>query len=93
MASIARLRLRCRERGITEVTLAGTSIRLAPMVLLDSEQVRLARLYSSANYRATTHAVTLPIPRTAGMGSPRLRDDELITYLVTFLTQMLPEPR
>ncbi|MCK0439795.1 transcription-repair coupling factor [Gordonia alkaliphila] len=93
LASIARLRLRCRERGITEVTLAGTSIRLAPMVLLDSEQVRLARLYSSANYRATTHAVTLPIPRTAGMGSPRLRDDELITYLVTFLTQMLPEPR
>ncbi len=96
LAAIARLRLRCRERGITEVTLAGTSIKLAPMVLVDSEQVRLARLFSSANYRATTHTVTLPIPRTGGVGSPRLRDDELIDYLTAFLTTLLPrdtEPR
>jgi transcription-repair coupling factor (superfamily II helicase) len=93
LAAIARLRLRCRERGITEVTLAGTSIRIAPMVLLDSEQVRLARLYSSANFRATTHTVMLPIPRTGGVGSPRLRDDELIAYLSTFLTTLIPTPR
>ncbi|GAA3964882.1 transcription-repair coupling factor [Gordonia caeni] len=92
LAEIARLRLRCRERGISEVTLAGTSIRLSPMLLVDSEQVRLSRLYSSAGYRATTHTVTLPIPRTGGVGSPRLRDDELITYLSTFLTQVLPNP-
>ena len=92
LAEIARLRLRCRERGITEVTPAGTSIRLSPMLLVDSEQVRLSRLYSSASYRATTHTVTLPIPRTGGVGSPRLRDDELITYLSTFLTQVLPNP-
>ncbi|WP_448222868.1 transcription-repair coupling factor [Gordonia iterans] len=90
LASIARLRLRCRERGVTEVTLAGENVRLAPLVLVDSEQVRLARLYKSANYRATTHTVMLPVPRTAGMGSPRLRDDDLIQYLVTFLTTLLP---
>ncbi|MFT3663383.1 MAG: transcription-repair coupling factor [Gordonia sp. (in: high G+C Gram-positive bacteria)] len=90
LASIARLRIKCRERGVTEVTLAGTNVRLAPMLLIDSEQVRLARLYSSAQYRATTHTVTLPIPRTGGMGSPRLRDDELIGYLGTFLTTLKP---
>ncbi|MEZ5210758.1 transcription-repair coupling factor [Gordonia sp. (in: high G+C Gram-positive bacteria)] len=90
LAAIARLRLRCRERGITEVTLAGTNVRLAPMLLVDSEQVRLNRLYSSANYRATTHTVTLPIPRTGGVGSPRLRDDELVAYLTTFLTTLQP---
>ena len=90
LAKIARLRLRCRERGVTEVGVAGESVKIAPLDLLDSEQVRLARLYKGANHRATTHTVTLPIPRTGGMGSPRLRDDALIDYLVTFLTTLKP---
>jgi len=90
LAAIARLRLRCRERGIAEVGLAGTSVKISPLLLVDSEQVRLARLYSSGSYRATTHTVTLPIPRTAGMGSPRLRDTDLVDYLVTFLTTIKP---
>ncbi|ASR02360.1 transcription-repair coupling factor [Gordonia rubripertincta] len=92
LASIARLRLRCRERGITEIGLAGQGVKITPLPLLDSEQVRLRRLYSSATYRATTSVVTLPIPRTGGVGSARLRDDELIEYLTTFLTQLKPEP-
>ncbi|MCK8614819.1 transcription-repair coupling factor [Gordonia sp. C13] len=92
LASIARLRLRCRERGITEIGLAGQGVKISPLPLLDSEQVRLRRLYSSATYRATTSLVTLPIPRTGGVGSARLRDDELIEYLTTFLTQLKPEP-
>ncbi|MFT4086452.1 MAG: transcription-repair coupling factor [Gordonia sp. (in: high G+C Gram-positive bacteria)] len=90
LASIARLRLRARERGISEIGMAGTSIKISPMLLLDSQQVRLSRLYSSANYRAATHQVTLPIPRTGGVGSPRLRDDELVAYLVTFLQAIAP---
>nr|WP_245551748.1 transcription-repair coupling factor [Gordonia hirsuta] len=92
LAAIARLRLRCRERGITEVTPAGDSVRFAPLPLLDSEQVRLARLFKGAHYRATTSTITLPIPRSGGMGSPRLRDDELIDYLVSFLTTLKPTP-
>ncbi|MDL9938486.1 transcription-repair coupling factor [Gordonia sp. ABSL1-1] len=90
LASIARLRLRCRERGVAEIGLAGTGVKIAPLHLLDSEQVRLKRLYSSATYRATTSVITLPIPRTGGVGSERLRDDELIDYLTTFLTQLKP---
>ncbi|NLG45505.1 transcription-repair coupling factor, partial [Gordonia sp. (in: high G+C Gram-positive bacteria)] len=58
LAAIARLRLRCRERGVTEIGVAGQSIRIAPLLLLDSQQVRLARMYSSASYRAATHMVT-----------------------------------
>ncbi|MFW0791206.1 transcription-repair coupling factor [Gordonia sp. CPCC 205333] len=90
LAAIAGLRLRARERGIAEIGGAGTQIKISPMSLLDSEQVRLKRLYSSAGYRATTSVVTLPIPRTGGVGSPRLRDEELIEYLITFLKQIKP---
>ncbi|MCF8611515.1 transcription-repair coupling factor [Gordonia sp. HY285] len=90
LAAIARLRLRCRERGVTEIGLAGQSVKVAPMILLDSQQIRLKRMFSSAQYRATTHTVTLPIPRTGGVGSPRLRDTELIDYVVGFLQAIAP---
>ncbi|MGV9710703.1 transcription-repair coupling factor [Gordonia sp. NPDC003424] len=90
LAGIARLRLRCRERGVTEIGLAGTGVKIAPLNLLDSEQVRLKRLYPAATYRATTSVVTLPIPRTGGVGSARLRDDELVDYLTAFLRALKP---
>ncbi|GAA1481581.1 transcription-repair coupling factor [Gordonia sinesedis] len=91
LAAIAKLRLRSRERGVGEIGVTGTSVKLSPLPLLDSEQVRLKRLYPEASYRATTSVVTLPIPRTGGMGSPRLRDDALIDYLTTFLQVLKPE--
>ncbi len=92
LAAIAKLRLRCRERGVAEIGAVGTNVKVSPLHLLDSEQVRLKRLYSAASYRATTSVVTLPIPRTGGVGSARLRDNELIDYLTTFLTQLKPTP-
>ncbi|GAB05329.1 transcription-repair coupling factor [Gordonia amarae NBRC 15530] len=90
LALIARLRLRCRERGVTELGVVGTSVKIAPLNLLDSEQVRLKRIYSSATYRATTSVITLPLPRTGGVGSARLRDEALIDYLTKFLITMKP---
>ncbi|WAC54595.1 transcription-repair coupling factor [Gordonia sp. SL306] len=92
LAAIARLRLRCRERGVTEIGLAGTGMKIAPMTLLDSEQVRLKRLYPAAGYRATTSVITLPIPRTGGVGSARLRDEEVIDYVNGFLLALRPQP-
>ncbi|MXP22916.1 transcription-repair coupling factor [Gordonia sp. HNM0687] len=92
LAAIARFRLRCRERGVAEVGLAGTGVKISPMTLLDSEQVRLKRLYPSAGYRATTSVITLPIPRTGGVGSARVRDEELIDYLTTFLLALRADP-
>ncbi|GAC68567.1 transcription-repair coupling factor [Gordonia soli] len=91
LAAIARLRLRSRERGVTEIGMAGTGVKISPMSLLDSEQVRLKRLYPSASHRATTSVITLPIPRTGGVGSARLRDEELIDYLTTFLQMIKPD--
>ena len=90
LAAIARLRLRCRERGVAELGVVGTSVKISPLTLLDSEQVRLKRIYSSATYRATTSVITLPLPRTGGVGSARLRDDALIDYLTKFLITMRP---
>jgi transcription-repair coupling factor (superfamily II helicase) len=83
LVAVARLRLLCREYGITEIgAMSASTVRLAPMTLPDSAQLRLKRLYPGAHYRATTAVVQVPIPRDgAGVGSPRIRDLELVAMV------------
>jgi transcription-repair coupling factor (superfamily II helicase) len=80
LVAVARLRLLCREYGIAEISaVSASTLRLSPMVLPDSAQLRLKRLYPGAHYRATTSTVQVPIPRAGdGMGAPRIRDLELV---------------
>lgn len=80
LVAVARLRLLCREYGITEIgAVSASTIKLSPLVLPDSAQLRLKRMYPGAHYRATTSTVQVPIPReTDGIGSPRIRDLELV---------------
>ncbi|GFG74889.1 transcription-repair-coupling factor [Mycobacterium botniense] len=80
LVAVARLRLLCRSSGITEVTaVSEATVRLSPVTLPDSAQVRLKRLYPGARYRATTATVQVPIPRAGdGVSAPRLRDLELV---------------
>ncbi|WP_374230470.1 transcription-repair coupling factor [Rhodococcus sp. ARC_M6] len=85
LVSVAKLRLLAREYQLEEIAVTGTQIKVAPMALPDSKQIRLKRIYPSAQYRATTGLVQLPMPRTGGVGSDRLRDVELLQYIADFI--------
>jgi len=89
LVAVARLRLVCRAAGITEVSASSAAtVRLAPMTLPDSAQVRLARLYPGARYRATTATVQVPIPRAGGVGAPRIRDVELVQMVADLVSAL-----
>jgi transcription-repair coupling factor (superfamily II helicase) len=90
LVAVARLRLLCRACGVTEVSATGsgspTTLRVAPLTLPDSAQIRLARLYPGAAYRATTATVQVPIPRAGdGVGAPRIRDLDLLSWVTDVL--------
>ncbi|WP_197694094.1 transcription-repair coupling factor [Mycobacterium sp. 852002-40037_SCH5390672] len=94
LVAVARLRLLCRTAGITEVSAPSAStVRLSPMTLPDSAQVRLKRMYPAANYRATTSTVVVPIPRAGGVGAPRLRDVELVQMVANLVTALQGKPQ
>lgn len=94
LLAMARLRLLCRDAGIAEVTApSAATVRLSPITLPDSAQVRLKRMYPGASYRATTCAVQVPIPRAGGVGAPRLRDVELVQMVADLVTAMLGKPQ
>jgi transcription-repair coupling factor (superfamily II helicase) len=89
LVAVARLRLLCRAAGITEVSAASAAtVRLAPIALPDSAQVRLARTYPGARYRATTATVQVPIPRAGGVGAPRIRDLELVQMVADLVSAL-----
>jgi transcription-repair coupling factor (superfamily II helicase) len=89
LVAVARLRLRCRDSGITEVSApSAATVRLAPMTLPDSAQVRLKRIYPGAHYRATTATVQVPIPRAGGIGAPRIRDLELVQMVADLVSAL-----
>lgn len=97
LVAVARLRLLCRSVGITEVSVASaTTLKLAPMTLPDSAQLRLKRLHPSASYRATTATVQVPIPRAGGagapVGAPRIRDVELVQMVADLISALDGKP-
>jgi len=94
LVAVARLRLLCRGTGITEISApSSATVRLSPIDLPDSTQVRLKRMYPSAQYRATTATVQVPIPREGGIGAPRIRDLELVQMVANLVTALQGKPQ
>jgi transcription-repair coupling factor (superfamily II helicase) len=95
LVAVARLRLLCRQYGVTEISaVSASTLRISPLELADSQQLRLKRLYPSANYRATTSTVQLPIPRAGdGVGAPRIRDLELVQMVADLIVALDGKPQ
>lgn len=86
LVSVARLRLLAREYEVTEIAVTGTTVKISPLNLPDSKQLRLKRIYPSAGYRAASGVVQLPLPRVQdSVGADRLRDVALLQYIADLL--------
>ncbi len=92
LLAVAVLRQLCREHGVTEVSAQGSTIRFAPLELMDSQLVRLRRLHPKAVYKEVARTVSVPRPTegAAGgrMGAPQLRDQELLDWCGHFLRSL-----
>jgi transcription-repair coupling factor (superfamily II helicase) len=62
LLDVSRLRRRAYKAGLSEAVVMGPNLRLTPLELPDSLQVRLQRLYPGAKYVAAARVVTVPVP-------------------------------
>ncbi len=93
LVSVAKLRLLCREYGLTEVAVTGTQLKVATLNLPDSKQTRLKRLYPTATYRAASGVVALPLPRVEdSIGASRVRDLQLLQFVADLLLTLDGKP-
>jgi transcription-repair coupling factor (superfamily II helicase) len=91
---VAAFRQTCRTLGVAEVAAAGTGIRIGPVELPDSAQLRLKRLLPKAVYKPAARVVTLPKPTESGrVGGAPLRDVALLEWCTKLLTDLLAPVR
>ncbi len=90
LLAVAAFRHGCRAYGVTEVAVAGNGIRVTPVALPDSGQLRLQRLYPRSQYKAASRTVVAPRPVEGGrIGGAALRDTALLDWATTLLTDLL----
>ena len=91
LLAVARFRTAMRALGITEVSLQGRAIRISPVVLPESKQMRLARLAEGASYKAAVETIVLKVPVGPDRRTP-LRDVALLENLHAVLRAVLEQP-
>jgi transcription-repair coupling factor (superfamily II helicase) len=91
LLEVARLRAAARRAGLTDITAAGNHIRFAPVELPDSRQVRVQRLYPKTVLKPAVRTMLVPVPRTAPIGGPPLRDTELLAWCGEVIRSVLAD--
>ena len=91
LLDVARLRFAARRAGLTDITLQGSHVRFAPVVLPDSRVVRVQRLYPKTVLKPTVRTMLVPVPKTATFGGEPLRDTELLAWCAEVIRSVLSE--
>jgi hypothetical protein len=86
LTALAALKVLLARWGIEELVVArGDRLRVQPVDLPESAQVRLQRLHPGAELRPASHLLTIPLPRP--------RPTDLIAWASATLVELLPPPR
>jgi transcription-repair coupling factor (superfamily II helicase) len=90
LLAVAEFRQTCRGLGVGEIAAAGSNLRIAPVELPDSAQLRLRRLHPKAGYRPAAKLITVPRPTEGGrIGGAPLRDQELLDWCVRLISDVV----
>ncbi|AWB89798.1 transcription-repair coupling factor [Salinibacterium hongtaonis] len=90
LIAVSRLRRRAQKAGLSEVVVMGPNLRIAPIELPDSRQVRMQRMYPGAKYVAQAGALVVPLPKAGG---ELYSDDALVQWVGALFDAMLPDEK
>ncbi|WP_082522792.1 transcription-repair coupling factor [Geodermatophilus sp. Leaf369] len=91
LLAVARFRAAMRQLGVTEVSMAGRNVRISPVDLRESQQMKLTRLAEGVSYKGTVNTVSLKVPVGPDRRTP-LRDVALLEKLHALMTSVLEQP-
>ena len=92
LLEVALLRAFAKSHGIRELVLAGKYVRMSPLTLPESKQLKLNRLFPSSLYKSQSSTVMVAIPRAGAWTPPAVGAEKLgDTSLLAFARQALTE--
>ncbi|RBP63667.1 transcription-repair coupling factor [Brevibacterium sanguinis] len=91
LADVARLRIRAKASGVSDIVMQGNFIRFGPLELADSQVVRLKRLYPKSLLKPTIRSVLVPKPLAGdGFGAKEMTDSDVLRWAHQFLDAIVP---
>ena len=97
LLGVAALRAQAKAVKLTEVVVQGKFLRLAPLVLPESRQLRLSRVYPGSLYKGATSTVLVALPKAASwnpsQNAPEIVDTSLLAWVVEAVHQLSEVPK
>jgi transcription-repair coupling factor (superfamily II helicase) len=97
LLGVAALRAQAKAVKLTEVVVQGKFLRLAPLVLPESRQLRLTRLFPGSLYKGAASTVLVALPKAASwnpsQNAPVVVDTSLLAWVVEAVTQLSEVPK
>jgi transcription-repair coupling factor (superfamily II helicase) len=77
---------------VTELVSTGKFLKISPLILAESRQLRLTRLYPGSLYKSATNSVLVTIAKPSGWSpsnlSPSMGDTSLLAWVSTALEEL-----
>ena len=93
LLKIARLRLKARAAGLSEIMVMGSKVRFYPVELPESREMRLQRMYPGSLAKTVPgterRQILVPKPKSAPVGGKDLVDDEILAWVGEFVDAIL----
>ena len=97
LLGVASLRAQAKALKLTAVAIQGKFLRLAPLILPESKQLRLARLYPGSLYKGATSTVLVALAKVStwdpSQSAPEIVDTSLLAWVVEALNQLGQAPK
>ena len=97
LLGVAALRAQAKAVKLTEVVVQGKFLRLAPLVLPESRQLRLTRLFPGSLYKGAASTVLVALPKAPSwnpsQNAPEIVDTSLLAWVVEAVNQLSEVPK
>ena len=91
LLAVAQLRALAKSHGIREVVATGKFLRLAPLTLPESRQLRLVRLYPGSIYKGPTRTALITLPKNPAWNPSKPVAEIVDTSLLTWVSEVVDQ--
>ena len=91
LLAVAQLRALAKSHGIREVVATGKFLRLSPLILPESRQLRLTRLYPGSLYKGPTNTALITLPKNPAWNPSKPMAEIVDTSLLTWVTEVVDQ--
>ncbi|NDI11728.1 MAG: transcription-repair coupling factor, partial [Actinobacteria bacterium] len=90
LMAVASLRLFAKRLGLTDVSISGKNLRLTPVALPESAQIKLSRIYPGSIYKNATQILLVARPATPNwIESASVGDTSTLTWVNSVLRELI----